>query len=275
MNPLRDFFRPPQGKSRSDWLFVIPSLILLALFGLPLFAILWRALGDGFFHYAFDPAALAALRLSLLTSSLSTLLAVAAGMPLAYILARWKFRGKTALELLVDLPVVLPPSVAGLALLIAFGRQGVFGRGLDLLGIQLPFTTAAVVLAQLFVAAPLFVRSARTGFGEIDPQLEEAAYVEGAGDIQLLRHVMLPMAWRSLLAGVILTWTRALGEFGATILFAGNLPGRTQTMPLAIYLGLERDLGVALALSVLLVVVSLALLASLRRIEKRGREPQA
>jgi molybdate transport system permease protein len=271
MNPLHAFFRPAQGKSRSDWLFVLPSLILLALFGLPLLAILWRSLGDGFFQHAFEPAALAALRLSLLASSLSTLLSVAAGMPLAYILAHWKFRGKTALELLVDLPVVLPPSVAGLALLIAFGRQGIFGRGLALLGIQLPFTTAAVVLAQIFVAAPLFVRSARTGFSEIDPQLEEAAYVEGAGDVQLLWHVMLPMAWRSLLAGVILTWTRTLGEFGATILFAGNLPGRTQTMPLAIYLGLERDLGVALALSMLLVFVSLVLLGTLRRLEKKNR----
>ena len=268
MNPVRRILQPPQGKNRSDWLFILPSLLLLALFGLPLVAVVWRSIGDGFFHYALAPAALSALRLSLLTSSLSALLSVACGLPLAYILARWKFRGRTALELLVDLPVVLPPSVAGLALLIAFGRQGVFGQWLAPLGISLPFTTTAVVLAQTFVAAPLFIRSAKVGFAEIDPQLEEAAYVEGAGDIQLLRFVMLPLAWRSLLAGLILAWTRALGEFGATIMFAGNLEGSTQTMPLAIYLGLERDLGVALALSLLLVVVSLTLLAVLRKIEK-------
>jgi len=254
---------------RPGWVFVLPSLVLLALFGLPIFAVFWTSIGANFFTYALAPTALSALRLSLLTSSLSTLLAVAAGMPLAYILARWKFHGKTALELLVDLPVVLPPSLAGLALLVAFGRQGVFGRWLVPLGISLPFTTAAVVLAQIFVSAPLFVRSAKVGFVEIDPQLEEAAIVEGAGELQLYRFVMLPLAWRSLLAGTILTWTRALGEFGATMMFAGNLEGKTQTMPLAIYLGLERSLGVALALSVMLVIVSVVLLGVLRNLEKK------
>jgi molybdate transport system permease protein len=128
----------------------------------------------------------------------------------------------------------------------------------------------AVVLAQTFVAAPLFVRSAKVGFVEIDPQSEEAAFVEGAGELQLLRFVMLPLAWRSLLTGIILTWTRALGEFGATIMFAGNLVGKTQTMPLAVYLGLEHSLGVALALSVMLVIVSVALLGVLRNLERKG-----
>jgi molybdate transport system permease protein len=165
--------------------------------------------------------------------------------------------------------VVLPPSVAGLALLIAFGRQGVFGQWLSAVGISLPFTTAAVILAQIFVASPLFVRSAKVGFAAISTQLEEAAFVEGAGELQLLRFVMLPMAWRSLLTGIVLTWSRALGEFGATILFAGNLIGKTQTMPLAIYIGLEQSLGVALALSVMLVLVSVLLLGLLRRLEKK------
>jgi molybdate transport system permease protein len=264
---LQNRFR--RWASTPGWVFILPSLVLLALFGLPIFAVFWKSVGDDFFTYALAPTALSALRLSLLTSSLSALLAVAAGMPLAYILARWKFHGKSVLELLVDLPVVLPPSVAGLALLIAFGRQGVFGKWLSPLGISLPFTTAAVVIAQIFVAAPLFVRSAKVGFAEIDPQLEEAAVVEGAGELQLFRFVMLPLAWRSLLTGIILTWTRALGEFGATIMFAGNLEGRTQTMPLAIYLGLERSLGVALALSVLLVLVSVVLLGVLRKLEKK------
>ena len=132
-----------------------------------------------------------------------------------------------------------------------------------------PFTTAAVVLAQTFVSAPLYVRAARVGFGSIDGQLEESAFVEGANQWQLFRFVMLPLSARALLSGAILCWTRALGEFGATILFAGNLEGRTQTMPLAIYLGLERGLGVALALSVMLLAVSLALLAVLRRMDEK------
>jgi molybdate transport system permease protein len=257
---------------RPDWVFVLPSIILVALFGLPIIAVFWKSLDINFFSYALAPTALSALRLSLLTSSLSTLLAIAAGMPLAYILAHWKFHGKTALELLVDLPVVLPPSVAGLALLIAFGRMGVFGHWLISLGISLPFTTTAVVMAQTFVAAPLFVRSARVGFAEIDPQLEEAAIVEGAGELQLFQFVMLPLAWRSLLTGIVLTWTRALGEFGATIMFAGNLEGKTQTMPLAIYIGLERSIGVALALSVMLVLVSIILLGVIRKIDGNKRK---
>jgi molybdate transport system permease protein len=250
------------------WVFILPSLGLILLLGLPLAAILWRAISKEFFAEALSPNALAALRLSLLTSSLSVLLILAAGTPLAYILARWKFWGRTALELLVDLPIVLPPSVAGLGLLIAFGRQGVFGGLLSAFGISLPFTTTAVVLAQMFVSAPLFVRSARIGFAEIDPHMEEAAMAEGASEWQVFRYIMFPLAGRALLTGVILTWTRALGEFGATLMFAGNLVGKTQTMPLAIFLGLEQGLGIALALSVMLVIVSVVLLSITRWLER-------
>jgi molybdate transport system permease protein len=172
---------------------------------------------------------------------------------------------------LIDLPIVLPPSVAGLSLLIAFGRRGLFGSALSMLGISLPFTTSAVVLAQAFVAAPLYVRAARIGFAEIDQQLEEAAQVEGANQWQLFQEVMFPLAGRALLSGAILTWTRALGEFGATILFAGNLEGVTQTMPMAIYLGFESKLGIALALSVMLVIVSAFLLGLTRKL---GRDEE-
>jgi molybdate transport system permease protein len=189
------------------------------------------------------------------------------GTPLAFVLARRRFPGKTLLELAIDLPIVLPPSVAGIALLVAFGRQGVFGSGLSTLGISLPFTTAAVVLAQTFVSAPLFVRAARIGFAEIDHQIVEAAYVEGSNEWQLFRFLMFPLAGRAVLSGAILAWTRAIGEFGATILFAGNLEGVTQTMPLAIYLGLERSLNIALALSTVLVFVSFMLLLVTRRLE--------
>ena len=252
----------------SAWLFVAPAAMLLMLFVVPLAALIWRGLAAGLLGHILQPEALAALRLSLITSAISALLAVAGGTPLAYVLARWRFRGSKWVELLIDLPIVLPPAVAGLALLIAFGRQGALGPILGAFGISLPFTTAAVVMAQTFVAAPFYVRAARVGFGSVDQQLEEAAYTEGATQWQLFRYVMLPLAGRALFSGLILAWTRALGEFGATILFAGNLVGRTQTMPLAIYLGFERDLDVAVALSVLLVMVSVVLLALLRRLER-------
>lgn len=249
---------------------MIPSAILLALFALPLFALFMRSISDNFFNYAFSEQALKALRLSLLTSTMTTLIAILFGTPLAYILARWKFRLKSWLELFIDLPIVLPPSVAGLVLLIAFGRRGMFGSVLNALGVSLPFTTAAVVIAQMFVASPLYVRSARVGFAAVDKQLEEAAHVEGANQWQLFYEVMFPLAGRALLSGGILTWTRALGEFGATILFAGNLEGVTQTMPMAIYLGFERNLGIALALSVVLVIVSIFLLMFTKRLENHG-----
>ncbi len=256
-------------RGRSVWLFVLPGSLLAGLLALPVGALLWRAILGGALAQIAAPSALMALRLSLLTSSLSALLAVVTGTPLAYVLARWPVRGHDWLELLIDLPVVLPPSVAGLALLMAFGRRGVLGGWLEAVGISLPFTAAAVVLAQTFVAAPFYVRAARLGFAGVDVQLEEAAYTEGASQWQLFRHVMLPLSGRALLSGLVLCWARALGEFGATILFAGNLPGRTQTMPLAIYLGFESDLGVALALSAVLLVVSAILLAVLRRLGAR------
>lgn len=251
----------------SEWFFVLPSLLLLALLALPILALLWRAGADGMFMFITQPSAVAALRLSLWTSTISVLIAIMTGTPLAFVLARRKFVGKTFLELVIDLPIVLPPSVAGIALLIAFGRQGMFGTWLNALGISLPFTTTAVILAQTFVSAPLFVRAARIGFAEIDHQIVEAAYVEGSNEWQLFRFLMFPLAGRAVLSGAILTWTRAIGEFGATILFAGNLEGVTQTMPLAIYLGLERSLSIALALSTVLVFVSFLLLLVTRRLE--------
>ena len=268
MSSLRRFFHHLAANGHSDWVFIIPSLVLIALLGLPLLALILRAFDKEFFSYALSPSALTALRLSLITSLISVIIAIVFGTPLAYILARWKFFGKSFVGLLIDLPVALPPAVAGLALLIAFGRQGLFGTPLSMLGINIPFTTTAVIMAQTFVSAPLYVRAARIGFAEVDIQMEEAAHVEGANQWQLFSEVMFPLAGHTLIGGAILTWTRALGEFGATILFAGNLEGVTQTMPLAIYLGFERNLGVAIALSVMLVGVSVALLLLTKRLEK-------
>jgi len=267
MSQLRRSFFSSKLSPFTEWLFILPSLLLLALLALPILALLWRAGVNGIFLFITQPNAIAALRLSLITSSLSVGIAILMGTPLAFVLARKTFTGKTILELVIDLPIVLPPSVAGIALLIAFGRQGVFGSALNTIGISLPFTTAAVVLAQTFVSAPLFVRAARIGFAEIDPQIVEAAYVEGSNEWQLFRFLMVPLAGRAILSGAILAWTRAIGEFGATILFAGNLEGVTQTMPLAIYLGLERSLNIALALSTVLVFVSFLLLLITRRLE--------
>ena len=266
-SPLRRSIFSSRLSPLTEWLFILPSLLLLALLALPVLALLWRAGVEGIFVFIAQPSAIAALRLSLVTSLLSVLIAILTGTPLAFVLARRKFKGKTLLELVIDLPIVLPPSVAGIALLIAFGRQGVFGSALSSLGIHLPFTTAAVILAQTFVSAPLFVRAARIGFAEIDHQIVEAAYVEGSNEWQLFRFLMFPLAGRAIFSGAILAWTRAIGEFGATILFAGNLEGVTQTMPLAIYLGLERSLSIALALSTVLVFVSFLLLLITRRLE--------
>ena len=267
---MNRFFKRLSINNNPGWVFILPSLGLIALLGLPLIALVWRAIGKDFFTYALSATAISALKLSLLTSSVSVTVAILTGTPLAYILARWKFRGKNALNLLIDLPVVLPPSVAGLALLIAFGRTGVFGVWLNTIGITLPFTTIAVVMAQTFVSAPLFVGAARVGFAEIDEQITEAATVEGANEWQIFRFILVPLAGRAFLTGLVLTWARALGEFGATILFAGNLEGKTQTMPLAIYLGFETNLGIGIALSVMLVGVSIVLLVLTRRLERRN-----
>ena len=261
MNKLKNAFL-------SKWIFIIPSVFLTALFLFPFLALFIRSFNPDFFKLALSEQAVKALQLSLLTSTITTASAVILGTPLAYLLARWKFRFKSWIELLIDLPIVLPPSVAGLLLLITFGRRGLFGSTLLTFGISLPFTITAVIVAQTFVAAPLYVRSERIGFGGIDKQLEEAASIEGANQWQLFREVMFPLTSRSILSGIVLTWTRALGEFGATILFAGNLEGVTQTMQMAIYLGFERNLGIALALSVVLVIVSLALLMFTKRLDE-------
>ena len=269
MSKLKHFTKQIINDGHLVWVFIIPSAILLALFALPLLALFVRSIDSDFLTYALSEQVFKALRLSLVTSTITTFVTILFGTPFAFLLARWKFRLKSLIELFIDLPIVLPPSVAGLVLLIAFGRRGLFGSVLSVFGVSLPFTTAAVVIAQTFVASPLYVRSARVGFKEVDKQLEEAAHVEGANQWQLFTEVMFPLAGRALLSGAILTWTRALGEFGATILFAGNLEGVTQTMPLAIYLGFERNLGVALALSVVLVVVSVLLLMLTKRLEKQ------
>jgi molybdate transport system permease protein len=245
---------------------ILPALILSLFLGLPLLGLLIRAAGaDGFQDALRRPIVLEALRLSMGTTLVVLIVTLLLGSPRALMLARRRFPGIGLVDSLVDLPIVLPPAVAGLALLLTFGRRGVLGAPLAATGIELPFTTAAVVLAGLFVAAPFYVRAARSGFLAVPRELEEAARVEGASEWQVFRFVTMPVAAPALFGGAILCWARALGEFGATIMFAGQFMGRTQTMPLAIYAALESDLAAALALSVLLLAISFALLVFFRR----------
>ena len=249
------------------------GVVALAFLAAPLVALVWRAwrtgaLGPG---VAADDVVLDALRLSGLTTALALGLAVAFGTPLAWVLARRAFRGRQLVETLVDLPLVLPPVVAGVALLTAFGRRGLLGAELEALGIALPFTTAAVVVAQVFVAAPFYVRSARIGFAAISREVVEAAAIDGADGWRVFRDVTWPLARHGVLAGAVLCWARALSEFGATLLFAGNLQGRTQTMPLAIMSAFEGDLGEALALAVLLLALSAAVLLIARAVVREDR----
>ena len=244
---------------------VVLAFILSAFLVLPLVGLVDRAATTGTLFQAIQrPIVYEAVRLSMLTSSGVLVLSLVFGMPLALVLARRKFPGITLLDTLVDLPIVLPPAVAGLALLLTFGRRGMLGPALDALGVQLPFTTAAVVLASFFVAAPFFVRAARSGFLAVPREYEEAARMEGASEWQVFLHVTMPVASPALFGGAVLCWARALGEFGATIMFAGQFLGRTQTMPLAIYAALESDTDAALGLSVLLLAISAILLLLFR-----------
>jgi molybdate transport system permease protein len=210
------------------------------------------------------PQVIQAILLSLTTSLISTLVIVVVGTPLALALARHVLPFERFIDTLVDIPLVLPPAVAGVALLMAFGRRGLLGDTLTGLGIEVAFTPVAVILAQIFIAAPFYVKSARLGFEAVDRELVQAADLDGASGWQVFRYVITPLSWAAVLSGSVMAWARALGEFGATIIFAGNFPGRTQTMPLAIYLGFELDLDVALTLSVILMGFSFLALFAVR-----------
>ena len=221
----------------------------------------WRAVG----RLATDAVVTQALRLSLTTSLLALALATVLGVPLAWVLARRRFPGRRLVRALAVLPMVLPPVVGGVALLLAFGRRGLFGAPLEALtGVSLPFTTAGVVVAEAFVAMPFLVVTVESGLRSVDHRLEEAAATLGASRWTVLRRVTLPLVAPSVAAGMALAWARALGEFGATITFAGNLPGATQTMPLAVSRALESDPEAAYLLSFLLLAISVAVLVALR-----------
>ena len=236
------------------------------ILGLPVLVLVLRALASGALVAALTtPAVLDALWLSAVTTGISVLLVLLLGLPLALAMARGRLPGRTAVETIVDLPIVLPPSVAGLALLLVFGRRGLFGDELAALGLTLPFTTAAVVLAQFFVAAPFFIRAARTGFGSVERELEDAARVDGATERRVFRWITAPLAAPALAAGLVMCWARALGEFGATIIFAGSIEGRTQTLPLLVYGQFQSsDLDFAIAAATILVLAAVVALVAVR-----------
>jgi len=258
-----------RGPQTLWWGMALPLLFFLVL---PLAALLWRTdMAQLWVHLA-DPAAAQAIRLSLQTTTTTVLLTVLFGTPVAYLLARRDFPLRRVVDTLIDLPTVLPPAVAGLGLLMAFGRRGWLGAPLELLGIEIAFTSVAVVLAQLFIASPFYVRAAAGGFAGIESELEQAASLDGASRWQIFRFITLPLVRMTLLGGLVMSWARALGDFGATIIFAGNFPGRTQTMPLAIYLGFEMDLDVALALSVILIACAFVVLMAVKWLLAGERE---
>jgi molybdate transport system permease protein len=248
---------------RQAW-WVVAGLPLVLFLTLPLAALLGAVPWPHVPALITDPAVRSALSVSLQTSLVAVGLGLAGGLPLAYALAWIPFPGRRLVDTLIDLPMVLPPAVAGLALLLTVGRRGLLGPWLDSLGLSVAFSPAAVVLAQLFIAVPFIVRTMAIGFAQIDREVLDAAAVDGADGWQRWRHVGLPLAWRSILGGTLMGWARALGEFGATIIVAGNLPGLTQTMPLAIYVGFEFDQGVALTLATLLLALALIVLLAVR-----------
>ena len=240
---------------------------LFAIFlGLPVATLVARSILNGsLIDAASSSAVLGGLGLSLATTAISLLVTVAVGLPLAFVLARRSFRGKWLVEAIVDLPIVLPPSVAGLALLLVLGRRGLLGEPLRVAGIDIAFTAIAVVIAQTFVAAPFFVRSARAGIAAVDRDLEDAARVDGATEPQLFRSITVPLAGAALAGGLVMTWARALGEFGATIMFAGNIEGRTQTLPLVVYSEFQGgDLDTSIAAATILVVAAFGVLVAVR-----------
>ncbi|RJL34478.1 ABC transporter permease [Bailinhaonella thermotolerans] len=252
-------------RGRVPWALAVPAVIGLAFLVLPLAGLLvrapWATLGERLAR----PAVLEALRLSLVSATAATVICLVFGVPLAWLLARVDFRGKRVARALVTVPLVLPPVVGGVALLLVFGRRGLLGQWLESgPGVTLPFTTAGVVLAEAFVAMPFLVISVEGALRGADTRFEDAAATLGASRWTVFRRITLPLVAPGIAAGAVLCWARALGEFGATITFAGNFPGTTQTMPLAVYEALETDPEAAIVLSLVLLAVSVVVLAGLR-----------
>jgi len=246
-------------------------LIVCLFLSLPLIALLLRVTPELLVTYIPNETVQKALWLSITTSIISMIIVILIGTPAAYFHSRSCYPGKSFVDTLIDLPLVLPPAVAGLALLLLFGRTGLLGKYLNVIGIDTAFTTIAVVLAQIFVASPFYIRQAKALFEQLDPAYEETAKTLGSSSLRTFLFIILPLCATGLTSGAIMTFARALGEFGATIMFAGNLPGITQTMPLAIYAAMQGDFDVAITISVMLVVISLAIMLTVKLLTEKWR----
>jgi molybdate transport system permease protein len=257
---------PGRRDSRVGGPLLVPAALFAVFLALPVLTLIGRAIASGAIVPSGEASAvLGALGLSLLTTALSLVLTVGLGLPLAVVLARRAFPGKWLLEAFVDLPIVLPPAVAGLALLLVLGRRGLLGGALQTTGMDIAFTTIAVVIAQTFVSAPFFVRAAKAGIAGVDRDMEDAARVDGASELRLFWSITAQLAGPTLAAGLVMTWARALGEFGATIMFAGNVVGRTQTLPLVVYSEFQGgDLDASIAAAAILVAAALGVLLAVR-----------
>ena len=260
-NSSRSF---PWIRGRGHWSLLIVVWLLASVFflflAIPLASLVLRESPWQLWSTIVQPEVLEALQLSVLTTLVSTLLSVLFGLPVAYLLARVRFPGRRVLETLVILPTVLPPVVAGVALLLTFGRMGLIGHYLNTFGITIPFTTLAVIMAQTFISAPFFITNAKAGLEQLDTRYELAAYTLRASPFYTLRRITLPLIRPALFSGIGMAWARALGEFGATITFAGNFPGVTQTLPITVYIAGESDLETAVSISVVLLAVSFGIL---------------
>jgi molybdate transport system permease protein len=267
--------RFPRGSDTVASGLAIAALALLVGFvSLPLLSLVVWTVDKGTWRAMASPVAVDALLLSVRTTGITLAILLLVGTPAAYVLARADFRGSRVINTLIDIPVVLPPSAAGIALLLAFGRLGLVGQYLNVFGITLSFTTAAVVMAEVFVAAPFYIRQAATGFNAVDRTVEEAALVDGASRSTVFFKVTVPLAFPALVAGALTAWARALGEFGATIIFAGSFRGVTQTIPLAIFAEFHRDLDAAVALSVLVLGFAFAVILAVRYLTARATAPE-
>ncbi len=244
-------------------------IIATAFIALPIASLFIKSPIDTTLRSLNDPVVMDALKLSLMTSTLTTTIVVLIGTPVAYVSARFHYFGKEIADSLIDLPVIMPPAVAGIALLMAFGRMGILGHYLNTFGISIAFTTVAVIIAQVFVSSPFYIRQARISFEDIDRSFENAARTLGASRIYTFFHVILPIAGNGLISGAIMAFARSLGEFGATIMFAGNFQGRTQTMPLAIYTAMQGDLDISLCLALILVVISFLVIVVVKTLTRR------
>ncbi len=236
---------------------------------LPIAALFLRITPDLFFSSLSDPQVTSALWLSLFTSITSLGIVVLVGTPFAYVHTRCSYPGKVLVDTLIDLPLVLPPAVAGVALLILYGRVGLVGRYFSMVGISIAFTTLAVIMAQIFVASPFYLRQAKSLFEQFDLAYEQTARTLGASPLRTFLAITLPLTAGGLVSGAVMTFGRALGEFGATIMFAGNLPGVTQTMPLAVYVGMESNLSSGLTISILLVIISFGIMIAVRLLSSK------